>query len=453
MDYIDDIVTEMLNGSFSVFCGAGATCDATKKEWQDIFSNKTKEFYKEFSSDIYFLADLEKRYYNTKCFFSDICENLDQVSNKESIHINNIINLNLNQIWTTNFDSIIENTIERKFGFSPTIIKESADLFKENLHSKYLVYKLNGSVTKPETMVLTKSDFFNYFKKQRLIFEMLKRQLVLDSFLFVGYSFTDDLVLNALREIKDVFPNQGKKHYRFSVRNNKDPLKNEYCDLETRYYKDEYNIETIFVDSFSDIDIYLEKVYKRFCDKNVFIAGSFRQLKDNNERLYIEELVHSIIIGLTSNEFNVYSGNGRGLGEIVVAQINKCDAEKNFVNRPLIFTNDTDEQKRNKNDVIMKDCDSMIVICGQDDTLNASKNVTNQFFDFLNNPKRKFPVLIPIPSTGYAAHDIFYSQEFRKSKFYKLNKNAFGDLEKTKDIEEITQIVLNLIKSYKWANS
>lgn len=44
---------------------------------------------------------------------------------------------------------------------------------------------------------------------------MLKRQLVLDSFLFIGYSFTDDLVLNALREIKEVFPNQGKIHYRF----------------------------------------------------------------------------------------------------------------------------------------------------------------------------------------------------------------------------------------------
>ena len=37
--------------------------------------------------------------------------------------------------------------------------------------------------------------FFDYFKKQRLMFELLKRQLVLDSFLFVGYSFKDDLVL------------------------------------------------------------------------------------------------------------------------------------------------------------------------------------------------------------------------------------------------------------------
>lgn len=60
MDYINEIVKEMLNGTFSVFCGAGADCDATKQQWEDIFNEKTKKFYKKESSDIYFLADLEK---------------------------------------------------------------------------------------------------------------------------------------------------------------------------------------------------------------------------------------------------------------------------------------------------------------------------------------------------------------------------------------------------------
>ena len=43
IEYIDDIVKEMLNGTFSVFCGAGADCDATKQEWLDIFTDKTRE--------------------------------------------------------------------------------------------------------------------------------------------------------------------------------------------------------------------------------------------------------------------------------------------------------------------------------------------------------------------------------------------------------------------------
>lgn len=450
MEYIDDLINEMLNGTFSVFCGAGADCDATKQEWQDIFTNKTKSFYKKQSTDIYFLADLEKRYYNADNFFKDICNNLVSISNLESEHINNIINLNINQIWTTNFDAIIENSIQRKFGFTPTIIKESADLFTENLNSRYIVYKLNGSISKPDTMVLTKSDFFDYFKKQRLMFEMLKRQLVLDTFLFIGYSFADDLVLNALREIKDVFPNQGKTHYRFVLKGNNELEKQEYNSLEMQYFYDEYNIKTILIDKYSDIDTYLQKLYERFCNHNVFISGSFRMLKNNDERVYIESLVDAIIQKLIDNKYNIYSGNGRGLGEIVVAQINKNCAEKHFVNRPLIFTNDSMDQKKAKNHLIMKDCDTMIVICGQDDSLNSSRNVIEQFSMFIGqDAEKKFPLVIPIPSTGYAAAEIFESEEFKNSSVYLTNKNSFDELYKTTDIEAIAQIVVNLVKSYK----
>ena len=449
-DHIDEIVREMLSGTFSVFCGAGADFDATKKQWEDIFSEKTKSFYKKYSSDIYFLADLEKRYYNPEDFLRGVCANLEAVSDLKSTHINNIVNLNLNQIWTTNFDTIIENTIKRKLGITPTVIKESEDLIRENLNSRFLVYKLNGSVTSPSSMVLTKSDYFSYFKKQRLIFEMLKRQLVLDSFLFVGYSFSDDLVLNALREIKEIFPNRGKTHYRFVIRNINDPFGNEFGEFETKYYLDEYNIKSIFIDDFSDIDSYLEELYCRYCNHNVLISGSFRQLESNEERLYIEKLTHSLIQALVENNFVIYSGNGRGLGEIVVAQISDLQAERSFVNRPLIFTNDTIQQKSEKNHLIMKDCTTMIVICGQDDSLSSSQNVIRQFNDFCtSSADNVFPLVIPIPSTKYAAAEIYNSAEFRNSAAYLTNRENFMKLENETDISTITKLVVNIMLSYR----
>ena len=281
------------------------------------------------------------------------------------------------------------------------------------------------------------------------MFEMLKRQLVLDSFLFVGYSFADDLVLNALREIKEVFPNKGKLHYRF-VRNQDEPAKQEYRKLETQYYYDKYNIKTIYIENFSDIDVYLQDLRDKFCNHNVLISGSFRQLKTNDERIYIERLIDCLVQKLTRNDFNIYSGNGRGLGEIVVAQINKHNAEKQFVNRPLIFTNDSAEEKATKNRLIMKDCDTMIIVCGQDDTLITSHNVMNQFNSFINQiDEKKYPLVIPIPSTGYAAHEIFWSDSFRSSNAYLTNKPIFDELERTTDIDYIAQLVVNLIKSYK----
>ena len=203
--FIDQLQEQLLIDSFSIFCGAGATADLTKRKWEDIFHEKTKMFYNaNLSNDIYLLSDLEKNYYNTNNFYSDIKSKLsfDGISR----HIECIIKLNLNHIWTTNFDEIIENAIFKEYGVKPVVLSTSKDLLSKNLNVEHVVYKLNGTINDENSMVLTKTDFFEYFKKQRLFFELLKRQLVLDSFLFVGYSFQDNLVLNALREIKDVFP-------------------------------------------------------------------------------------------------------------------------------------------------------------------------------------------------------------------------------------------------------
>lgn len=452
--YINEIVQELLNGTFSVFCGAGASKDATMKGWEDLFTKDTKSFYENYySRDLYFLADLEARYIRKESFLMDISKDILSFSHLESQHINHIVNLNINQIWTTNFDCIIEETVGRKFGYKPEIIQESKDLLTADLDARFIIYKLNGSASKSDTMVITKTNFLDYQQKQRLLFEVLKRQLVLDTFLFVGYSFTDDLVLNALQEIKAVFPNNGKKHYRFVVNNTTDVSKKEYMNLEKKYYDDVYNIKTIFINEFCDIDDYLQTLYRRFCNHNVFIAGSFRQLIDNEERLYIEQLVALLIRKLTSNGFNIYSGNGRGLGEIVVAQINKSGQERHFVNRPLIFTNDSLEQKEKKNSLILKDCDTMIIICGQDDSLGVSKNVIKQFNSFINNNEKRMSLVIPIPSTGYAAKEVFNSSDFKKSNSYLMNKYSLDCISQTEDIDTITKIVLNLILSYKAENS
>lgn len=453
-DYADEIVSQLLSDTFSVFCGAGASADITNSKWEDIFCETTREFYRrKFSDDIYFLADLERHYYNADHFYEDIVSAVSNGSGKESAHINGIINLNLNQVWTTNFDTHIEETIYRKYGVCPTVIKDSKDLFSTTLNGPYIVYKLNGSVEDPASMVLTKSDFFDYFKKQRLMFELLKRQLVLDTFLFIGYSFKDDLVLNALREIKEVFPEQGKQHYRFSVEASSegDAYKTQFKQYERQYFEDTYNIKTIQLRSYNEIDLYLAEIYKRFCNHNVFICGSFRDIS-SEMRVQIELLVDHLIRRLYEHGFNVYSGNGRGLGEIVVARSNKYQEQNHgkLINRPFIFTGDSIPQKQEKNKLIMKDCSSMIIICGQDESLNTSRNVLDQFHQFMvGNEIGTTPLIVPLPSTGFAAREIFESEEFAALSCFKESPEFFRHIGVCSDPEQLARLVVNLIASYR----
>ena len=35
--YVNEIVSQLLSNTFSVFCGAGASADITNSKWEDIF--------------------------------------------------------------------------------------------------------------------------------------------------------------------------------------------------------------------------------------------------------------------------------------------------------------------------------------------------------------------------------------------------------------------------------
>ena len=456
MDYpfIDQLQEQLLLDSFSIFCGAGATADLTRRKWEDIFHEKTKQFYNaNLTNDIYLLSDFEKNYYNSDNFYKDIKSKL-AVNSGVSRHIESIIKLNLNHIWTTNFDEIIENAIKKEFGVEPIVLSTSKDLLSKNLNVEHIVYKLNGTVKDENSMVLTKTDFFDYFKKQRLFFEILKRQLVLDSFLFIGYSFQDDLVLNALREIKDVFPENGKTHYRFVIMENNissqnKALKEEFAKYEQQYYMDKYNIQSIPLESFTDIDVYLNELYRRFCNHNILFCGSFRNIS-NELRIHIEKIVDAVILELYNNRFNIYSGNGRGLGEIIVARakLHSKMPYNRFVNRPLIFTGDSHEMKNQKNKQIEKDCNTMLIFCGQDEELSKSKNVCDQFEKFVSEDE-SIKLVIPIPSTGFAAQEIFNSESYRNTYSYKTLHTELDLLNSMTDPNDIAKLIVNLILRYR----
>lgn len=99
-DYIEEILTHLLDNTFSVFCGAGATADATRMRWVSIFNQQTQDFYnKGLCRDIYLLADIEKKYHyshdNNQDFASKIASRFENVNCRSSKHINAIIALSV----------------------------------------------------------------------------------------------------------------------------------------------------------------------------------------------------------------------------------------------------------------------------------------------------------------------------------------------------------------------
>ena len=98
------------------------------------------------------------------------------------------------KLITTNYDSLLEKSI---FDIeNEEIYIHNDDLFSSETKNKKL-YKIHGSTDKPSSMIITKSDYDQFFEKSKYIYSKLLTIFVESPIIFLGYSLSD-------RNIKDI---------------------------------------------------------------------------------------------------------------------------------------------------------------------------------------------------------------------------------------------------------
>jgi SIR2-like domain len=104
--------------------------------------------------------------------------------------------LNNNFILTTNYDNIFTE-LATKFGtFAlPLILSEIQDHHNLNREKKQRVIHLHGNIDKPDTMIVTKTDYENLYNNPETT-EKLMSIMSSKSLLFLGFSFKDEFFVN-----------------------------------------------------------------------------------------------------------------------------------------------------------------------------------------------------------------------------------------------------------------
>lgn len=98
------------------------------------------------------------------------------------------------KLITTNYDYLLEKSV---FNIeNEEIYIHNDDLFSSETKNKKL-YKIHGSINKPESMIITKSDYNQFFEKSKYIYSKLLTMFVESPIVFLGYSVSD-------RNIKDI---------------------------------------------------------------------------------------------------------------------------------------------------------------------------------------------------------------------------------------------------------
>lgn len=101
---------------------------------------------------------------------------------------NEIFNLLPHHIITTNYDSLLEDSINNNAKLY-TVVSQDKDLLSK-ASNRYIV-KMHGDLAFPESIVLKESDYIDYEQNHPLISTFVRSLLINHSFLFLGYSLND----------------------------------------------------------------------------------------------------------------------------------------------------------------------------------------------------------------------------------------------------------------------
>ncbi len=136
-----------------------------------------------------------------------------------------LVRLPLKEVFTTNYDELIELTYQTKG--MPVRVSASGHEFLENsVAIGNHVVKLHGTIQHPESIVLTRSDYTKSRHDRAEMFGYLLNRFKLSSFVFVGFSLTDpnfNILYDEARYIR-----RDQQPVSYVVQSRPDPIRDAY---------------------------------------------------------------------------------------------------------------------------------------------------------------------------------------------------------------------------------
>lgn len=268
---IDKIREANIENKLVIFIGAGVSANSGYKSWQELI--------REMDYCIRYSDDPSDKHYDTDellripQYLKNICEDkyiqvlkncFETLPTQTNPIINAILDLKPHHIITTNFDHLIEFSIEELFKDfvkerkinNYAIVKKDQDIISVNKNN--LVIKMHGDIEDIKSMVLMEDDYLNYSSTHSLIETFIKSLLIDHSFLFVGYNLGDynlKLIMNWFEIIISNYKiDRSERKFHFFVSSENKPI-----STFERYYFEAKNIEVIdsayIPDKYRDMEI------------------------------------------------------------------------------------------------------------------------------------------------------------------------------------------------------
>ncbi|OPL10283.1 MAG: hypothetical protein AVO34_11370 [Firmicutes bacterium ML8_F2] len=465
---------KLMEGSAALFVGAGLSQPAGYVNWRELLNEIADDLNLEIDREHDLIA-LAQYHYNDRNSRTKLNEKLIEefTKNAKITHNHNlIVKLPIYTIWTTNYDKLIENSLEQEYKqVDVKITPESVSQFRPG--TDVTVFKMHGDVSLPDKAVLTKDDYENYSQNRELFTIRLKSDLVSLTFLFLGFSFTDPNIDYILSRIRILLQENKPTHYcivkKPKPRNSTPEAEADYeydlrkLELRVNDLK-RFGIQTVLIDDYKEITDILVELNRRAFMKNIFVSGSADEGFDGFDHTRLLLFIRSLGYEIISRGYNLVSGYGKGIGSDLVlgalesAYLTPSSIRNRLILRPFPLT----VEKERKSEVYLKWREYMLSFAGfsiyvagnkfdpakrdivlADGVMQEFKIGTSE--SFYNHP-------IPVGVTGYVAREIWEKVYHDLSKYYGPVNVAqeFSILNEAKSSnEELIKAIFSIIEKVR----
>ena len=205
----EERVSLFIGSGFSIKAGAPSVHDLCEAILSEFDNDHDKQEHKNDS-----LSDL------SNYFVEEVCGGsrnslIDLLQKKFSFTPSNLEDHQLlaqiphfHNIFTTNYDTLLEDIYDKD---DVQVIRKDEDCAYIDHTKPVSIYKLHGDFNNQDFVVITSTDYKNYFKKNQnqSMWDIVKSTFVSNHILFIGYSLEDDNIISIIKTIsKTINKNQ-----------------------------------------------------------------------------------------------------------------------------------------------------------------------------------------------------------------------------------------------------
>jgi len=269
--FIEDYAQKLVSGNAAYFVGAGISIDSKLPNWIGLIKTFTEKIGISDldGKDLPLMAQyvINEEGGNRGPFINSISDKLKKGYSPNKYH-DAIAKTNLKTIWTTNYDNLLEEvfvkaTIDVKFS-DDSISRQVVD-------SQIEIIKMHGCIysSHRDDIVISQSDYEDFFIKKPAIAQRLRTDLLQKSFLFIGYGYDDPNIKNIITEARRLAGNNTLQHYLIT----KDQPGSVEFNLWCRNLR-RNGIRVITIENYSKLLEILESLSLKSRGKSIFVSGS-----------------------------------------------------------------------------------------------------------------------------------------------------------------------------------